>query len=136
MQWSHLKRVLLQFLWPNGAIVLFAMVLIGSGLLRAAVASVADYAAVAVIAAGLMVAWRFHAMRCIAALLAVAALTLALRNVGPSHGASPALFDALSFLLPLNLIALLMVEEFTLSLEPIAYWFGFLTLQAGLLSLT
>lgn len=129
---SEIKRTLKQLVWPNGTIVLIAAVAIASGWLNQLIGSSADYAAVAVIAAGLLTAWRFHAMRSIAGLLLFAAITVGFAH--PVHGT--ALPNALSFLLPLNLVALLMVEEFTLSLEPIGYWIGFATVQAGIIAAT
>ncbi len=136
---SDWKRALTQFVWPNGTIVLIASLAILSGLLNPMIKVAADYASVAVIAAGLLTAWRFHAMRSIAGLLLYAGATFAFtyaNSRAPLGTSSHALFSALSFLLPLNLVALLMVEEFTLSLEPIAYWFGFASVQAGILAAT
>ncbi|HWR15877.1 MAG TPA: GGDEF domain-containing protein [Terriglobales bacterium] len=133
MPQSELKRVLRQLLWPNGTVVLLAAIAIASGLFRKPIAHTADYAAVAVIAAGLLTAWRFHAKRSIAGLLLFAGVTFAFQY---ANAQNPSLGAALSLLLPLNLVALLMVEEFTLSLEPIGYWAGFATVQAGVLAAT
>ncbi len=129
---SDLKRMLTQLVWPNGTIVLIATIAIASGFFNHLIANGSNYAAVAVIAAGVLTAWRFHAMRSIAGLLLFAAVTLAFARAG----AAPALFSALSFLLPLNVVALLLVEEFTLSLEPIGYWLAFAAVQVGVLAVT
>lgn len=136
---SDLKRALKQLVWPNGTIVLLAVLAIASGFFDRAIQGMADYAAVAVIAAGLLTAWRFHAMRSIAGLLLFAAVTFAFlhaSSAAPANSGEFALFSALTFLLPLNMVALLMVEEFTLSLEPIGYWLGFVAVQAGVLAAT
>jgi diguanylate cyclase (GGDEF)-like protein len=123
----------MQLVWPNGTIVLLAAIAIASGFFNQLIARGADYAAVAVIAAGLLTAWRFHAMRSIAGLLLFAAATFGFQHATDNN---QALFHALSFLLPLNLAALLMVEEFTLSVEPIGYWAAFATVQAGVIAAT
>jgi diguanylate cyclase (GGDEF)-like protein len=132
MSLADLRRVLMQLVWPNGTIVLIAAVAIASGFFNRPIASSANYAAVAVIAAGLLTAWRFHAMRSIAGLLLFAGTTFAFAHAS----VAPGLFTALSFLLPLNVVALLLVEEFTLSLEPIGYWISFAAVQAGVLAAT
>lgn len=130
---SGLKRTLAQLVWPNGTIVLIAAALIASGIFSHLIERGSDYAAVAVIAAGLLTAWRFHAMRSIAGLLLFAAVTFGFQYATASNHS---LFHALSFLLPLNIVALLMVEEFTLSFEPLGYWLGFATVQTGVIAAT
>ena len=132
MSTADLQRALKQLVWPNGTIVLIAALAIASGFFSRLIASGANYAAVAVIAAGLLTAWRFHAMRSIAGLLLFAAVTFAFVQAGATHAVSA----ALSFLLPLNVVALLLVEEFTLSLEPLGYWLAFVAVQAGVLAAT
>ena len=127
---SELKREMQQLVWPNGTIVLIAAILVASGLLNSAVRVAADYAAVAVIAGGLLTAWRFHAMRSIAALLLFAASAVLLKQANHGH----VLFNGVSLLLPLNLVAVLMVEEFTLSWQPVGYWVVFVSLQASLVA--
>jgi diguanylate cyclase (GGDEF)-like protein len=129
---ADLKRAITQLVWPNGTIVLFAAIAITSGFFNRLIASGANYAAVAVIAAGLLTAWRFHAMRNIAGLLLFAATTFGFAQAGTTNS----LLTALSFLLPLNIVALLLVEEFTLSLDPLGYWLGFATVQVGVLAAT
>jgi diguanylate cyclase (GGDEF)-like protein len=126
------KRTLKQLVWPNGTIVLVSAIAIASGEMNRLIASSADYAAVAVIAAGLLTAWRFHAMRSIAGLMLFAAMVVGFHHPVQGH----ALSNALSLLLPLNIVALLMVEEFTLSLEPIGYWLVFAAVQGGILAAT
>jgi diguanylate cyclase (GGDEF)-like protein len=133
------QRTLKQLLWPNGTIVLVAVLAMMSGWFDHLIAGVADFAIVAVIAAGLLTAWRFHAVRSIAGLVIFAAAAFAFthaNSAAPIHSADHALYTALSFLLPLNIVALLLVEEFTLSLEPIAYWLAFAAVQAGILAAT
>src|SRR4051812_33715993 len=132
---AELRRTLGQLVWPNGTLVLIAAIAFASGLFRDLVTRGANYAAVAVIAAGLLTAWRFHAMRSIAGLLLFAAAIFAFAQTDVAD-MPPALASALSFLLPLNIVALLLVEEFTLSPEPIAYWFAFIAVQAGVLAVT
>ena len=132
MSLAELKRTLTQLVWPNGTIVLLAALAVASGLFNRLIVSGADYAAVAVIAAGLLTAWRFHAVRGIAALLLFAAFSLTFAHIQ----ATPALSSTLAFLVPLNIVALLLVEEFTLALQPLGYWFGFAAAQAGLLAIT
>jgi diguanylate cyclase (GGDEF)-like protein len=132
MPHSELKRTLQQLVWPNGTIVLIAAIVIASGFLNGAIRVAANYAAVAVIAAGLLTAWRFHAMRSIAGLLLFAISTVSFAHAVYGH----ALYNAICFLLPLNLVAVLMVEEFTLSWQPIGYWAVFISLQAGLIAAT
>jgi diguanylate cyclase (GGDEF)-like protein len=139
MSQVELRRMLSQLVWPNGTIVLIAAIAIASGFFNHLIARGADYATVAVIAAGLLTAWRFHAMRSIAGLVLFAATTFAFAHANAANSinsAAHALFAALCFLLPLNVVALLLVEEFTLSLEPIGYWLGFATVQAGVLAAT
>jgi len=132
MSLTDLKRTLTQLVWPNGTIVLFAALAIASGFFNRLIVSGADYAAVAVIAAGLLTAWRFHAVRSIAGLLLFAAFALAFAQVPMSA----MLLAALSFAMPLNIMALLLVEEFTLAFQPLAYWLGFAAAQAGILAIT
>jgi diguanylate cyclase (GGDEF)-like protein len=127
------KRALKQLVWPNGTIVLVAAAAIASGFFRSVIVSVADNAAVAVIAAGLLTAWRFHAMRSIAGLLLFAGVTFGFQHTTPKN---PDLFHALSLLLPLNVAALLMVEEFTLSLESLGYWSMLVIAQTGAIAAT
>jgi diguanylate cyclase (GGDEF)-like protein len=127
------KRALKQLVWPNGTIVLMAAITIASGYGSQLISRGAVYAAIAVIAAGLLTAWRFHALRSIAALLlfalAMFSFQHAVEGVGP-------LASVLRFLLPLNIVALLMVEEFTLSLESLGYWLAFIALQSGVVAAT
>ena len=132
MSLLDLKRTLTQLVWPNGTIVLLAALAMASGFFNRLIVSGADYAAVAVVAAGLLTAWRFHAVRSIAGLLLFAAFALTFAHVP----ATPMLLAALSFAVPLNIMALLLVEEFTLALQPLAYWLGFATAQAGILAIT
>ena len=127
-----LKRTLQQLVWPNGTIVLIAVALIASGFLDGAIRVAASYALVAIIVSGLLTALRFHAMRSVAALLLFAAVTGSIRHAASGHD----LYNALSFLLPLNLLAVLLVEEFTLSWQPVGYWMIFVALQAGVIAAT
>lgn len=127
------KRLLKQLFWPNGTLVLAATVLVASGFFRSLVAAGSVYAVVAVIAAGLLVAWRFHAVRSMAGLLLFALATFAFQHATPMN---PSLGPALDLLLPLNIVALLMVEEFTLSLESLGYWAIFVTSQAAVIAAT
>lgn len=132
MSLADLKRTLTQLVWPNGTIVLLAALAIASGLFNPLIVSGADYAAVAVIAAGLLTAWRFHAVRSIAGLLLFAAFAWTFAHVPPNRHA----LASLTFVVPLNIVALLLVEEFTLALQPLAYWFGFALAQALILAIT
>jgi diguanylate cyclase (GGDEF)-like protein len=127
------KHALKQLAWPNGAMVLIAVIVIASGFADQLIARGANYAAVAVIAAGLLTAWRFHALRSIAALLLFALATISFQYAVPGSGS---LGSVLRFLLPLNIVALLMVEEFTLSLESLGYWLAFIALQSGVIAAT
>src|SRR5437868_1806286 len=102
MTLADLRRTLGQLVWPNGTLVLIAAIAIASGYFRHLVNAGATYAAVALIAAGLLTAWRFHAMRSIAGLLLFAATTFAFAQTN----APAELATALTFLLPLNLVAL------------------------------
>jgi diguanylate cyclase (GGDEF)-like protein len=133
MPLADLKRIAGQLMWPNGTLVLIAAIAIASGFFNHLIVQGANYAAVAVIAAGLLTAWRFHAVRSIAGLLLFAAATFAFTQ---ANAGNASLFAALSFLLPLNIVALLLVEEFTLSLQPIGYWLMFAAVQAGVLAAT
>ena len=132
MSLAELKRTLKQLVWPNGTIVLIAALAVASGLFDRLIVSGADYAAVAVIAAGLLTAWRFHAVRSIAGLLLFAAFAWTFSHVR----GTPSLVAVLSLLVPLNVVALLLVEEFTLALQPLGYWIGFAAAQAGILAIT
>lgn len=127
------KRAIKQLIWPNGTIVLIAAIAVASGRLDQLIIRGAHYAAIAVIAAGLLTAWRFHALRSMAALLIFALSTFAFQQAGPNNHT---LASVLTFLLPLNLAALLMVEEFTLSLESLGYWLVFAALQSGVVAAT
>jgi diguanylate cyclase (GGDEF)-like protein len=128
--WKHAVK---QLVWPNGTIVLIAAIAIASGYFGQFVNRGAGYAAVAVIAAGLLTAWRFHALRSLAALLLFGLATFSFQYAVPAAGP---LGSVLRFLLPLNLVALLMVEEFTLSLESLGYWLAFIALQSGVVAAT
>lgn len=139
MSLTELRRTLRQLVWPNGTVVSISVVAIASGLFDHLIASGADYAAVAVIAAGLLTAWRFHAVRSMAGLLLFAATALAFSNSNSGAQLAPqthALFPALTLLLPLNVAALLLVEEFTLALQPLTYWLGLMAAQTAMLALT
>jgi diguanylate cyclase (GGDEF)-like protein len=125
---SEIQRTLKQLAWPNGALVMASCLGLAFGASAKVVARSADYAVVAIIAAGLLIAWRFHAMRSMAALVLLAVTAFGME--------SPRVAQVASFLLPLNVIALLMVEEFTLALESIGYWSAFVGLQAVVVAAT
>jgi GGDEF domain-containing protein len=122
MHSAEAQRMLKQLAWPNGVLVIAGCLTVALGWPNPVLVGGANYAAVAVIAAGLLIAWRFHSKRSVAALLLVAATAMGAQLSGAGF--------VVAFLFPLNVLALLMVEEFALSLQSLGYWSAFAGLQA------
>ncbi len=102
LDWTTAKR-LASVVVPEGLLLLAAMIIMQLGALQEALASLAPFAAYGVFAVGALLAWRFHRSQ----MLYTLAL-LALAELGLAHGASS---QVITFLLPLNLVLLMLIPE-------------------------
>ena len=129
--WS--KKILKSMLVPGGAAWLAAVVLLQTGIYSPTVSAAATYYWVAFLA-GFLLAWRFRSSR---AFFTVLSLFLAHRAlvlfsagrvaaIGPGHIA----LEAISLLLPLNLLLLALVRERGLTVPSIAPWLGLLFVES------
>jgi diguanylate cyclase (GGDEF)-like protein len=107
------------FLLPSGLLLIVVAVLLHAGWLNTALPAV-NFFNYVVLAAGLVLAWRFHSSR---AFFALIALLLAQQAIGyfsaghiPVSGPGRAALDAVSVLLPLNFILISLMSEFGLTL--------------------
>jgi diguanylate cyclase (GGDEF)-like protein len=124
-------KALLSFLLPGGLIVLCAVALL-EGREVSPPAAVADFYLYATLAAGTLLAWRFQARR---AFLAFLVMLLADRGMSIAQsGASPAMFDLLAVLLPINLVLLAFADDLAFRLESVGIPAALLLAQAGAVS--
>ena len=124
-------KALLSFLLPGGLIVLCAAALL-QGKSVSPPAAVADFYLYATLVAGSLLAWRFQARR---ALLAFLVMFLADRGMSfAQSGGSPAMFDLLAVLLPINLVLLAFAEDMAFTLESVGVPAALLAAQAGAVS--
>ena len=118
---AALRRATWRLLAPSGFVVLVAAILLHELIVPQGSARAVSGFALALYAAGALLALRFRSMR---ALLACGVLAIATYLVPALSGES---LSALAFLLPLNIAALLLVEEF--ALETVAWWAGMIASQ-------
>ncbi len=108
---------------PGGALLLFAVIIVATGVLRLSVAAIQFYFYALIFAGGLL-AWRFHSSRIIFALIT---LLLAYRAIDFFSPGKPAFsgpgriaFEAIAFLIPLNFIFVSFVRERGFAIPAIA----------------
>ena len=127
------KRTLISLAFPAGVVLLAAVILLETGLVPLS-ASVIDFYYYAVFLAGILLALRFRSSR---VLFALVVLLLAHRSLGffaagsvSSAGPGHIAFEAVAFLLPLNLVILSAVRERGLVLPSIAFHLCLLFVEA------
>jgi len=118
---AALRRATWRLLVPSGFVVIAAAILLHERIVPQGSARAVSGLALAFYAAGALLALRFRSIR---ALLACAVLAIATYLVPALSGES---LSALALLLPLNIAALLLVEEF--ALETVAWWAGMIASQ-------
>jgi diguanylate cyclase (GGDEF)-like protein len=120
-------------LMPGGFLLLVAVVLLESGIVSVPAAAIDSFYYV-VFTAGIVLAWRFHSARVLFALvvllLAHRALEFFSGGRAPSAGPGRIAFEAASFLLPLNFVALAWVRERGLTMATIAPRLGVLFIES------
>lgn len=127
-------RALARLLFPEFAIVLVVVIASRSSSAHVSIAGFAPVFALAVLATGLLLAWRFHRSRLAFATVLLALTWLVMPHPHPSAGAL-ALFHATAALLPLNLLALAITgERGVFSPAGLRRWSA-LALQVGVLAL-
>ncbi len=103
-------RKLAPFAVPEGVIVLVVVIALRWEGLQESVTTLARVYPSAVLAAGLLLGWRFHRSRLLLALLVLALADRALLHLGGGEGAG-VVYGAVALLLPLNLTALAVLPE-------------------------
>lgn len=106
MHWntdSTAARRLAALFVPEGLLLLAAVILLQVDSLQEPLASFARFAAYGVFLVGALLAWRFHRNQ-----LMLALVVLALADLGLASGASR---QAIAFLLPVNLVLLILIPE-------------------------
>src|SRR4051812_3988640 len=118
---------------PGGVLLLIAVMLLQGGLLPISASAVAFYY-FAAFAAGALLAWRFHSSQILFALLFIFLAHRALEFFSAGHpvsiGPGRIAFEAIAFLLPINLVFLLLSRERGLQLPAILPRLGSLFLQS------
>lgn len=104
-----MKRTVYSLLAPGGAIVATVAVLVSLGIARPAMAAVAASSYIAV-GAGVLLAWRFHSLRVLAAVVCVGTADLVVRYSAGGPAAAVTL-DLVALLLPLDLALLSFVDD-------------------------
>ena len=95
---------------PEGVIVLVVVIALRWEGLQESVTTLARVYPSAVLAAGLLLGWRFHRSRLLLALLVLALADRALLHLGGGEGAG-VVYGAVALLLPLNLTALAVLPD-------------------------
>src|SRR5207253_8465231 len=98
---------------PEIPIILAALIFTHSRGLQRSVGTIASYYPYVMFGAGLLLGWRFHRSRLLFALLVLALVDRSLLAFVASHGFTRdhVAFQAIAFLLPLNLAALALTAE-------------------------
>jgi len=118
---------------PGGVALFVAAVLLESGLVPLS-PSVITFYYFAALASGAMLAWRFHSSQVLFAVLTIFLSHRAIEFFSGGHavlsGPGRIAFDAIAFLLPLNLLILALRRETGIQLSALAPYLGFLFLQS------
>jgi diguanylate cyclase (GGDEF)-like protein len=116
------KGTLKSLFVPGGILLLAAVVLLSSGFLSVSAAAV-DFYYYATLAAGILLAWRFHSSRVLFALIMLLLAHRAMEFFSGGHAVSAGpgriAFEAIAFLLPLNFIILALGRERGLSIPAV-----------------
>ena len=101
-------------LWPGGPLCLVAILIFGGGVLALPPVAVAFFY-FGITAMGILIAWRFHSARALFALVTILLAQRALGFFASGHvyhaGPGRIAFEAISFLLPINLACVAWVRE-------------------------
>ncbi|NIM48034.1 MAG: diguanylate cyclase [Gemmatimonadales bacterium] len=110
---SAILRKLTALVVPEGVLLLAVAVLLSWGALQEPLTTLARFYPYAVLAAGVLLAWRFHRSRMLYALVVLALADRAVLHLagGASGGSTDAVFQTVAFLVPLNLLGLTLVSE-------------------------
>ena len=129
--WS--RRSLKAWVVPGGVLLLFAAALLQGGFLTLSAPAI-DFYYFAVFAAGFLLAWRFHSSRVMFALVTLLLAHRALEfftsgRILPS-GPGRIAFEAVAFLIPVNLVVSSFVQERGLTVPAIASRLGLLFIES------
>jgi GGDEF domain-containing protein len=109
-------------LLPHGLLLITVAVLLHAGWLTTVLPAV-NFLNYAVLAVGLLLAWRFHSSRAVFALLALLLAQQAILYSSAGHipltGSGRAAFDAIALLLPLNFLLISLMSESGLSFSQV-----------------
>jgi len=127
------KGILRSLLWPGGALLLAAIVILQAGAVAVAPSSVNFYY-YAVFVAGVLLAWRFHSSRVMFMLLTLLLAQRAMEFFGDgkvsAHGPGRIAFEAVALLVPLNFIILSWARERGFTVEASAQRLGLLFFES------
>ena len=118
---------------PGGLLLLAAVLLLQTGVVPLSASAIHFYY-YAVFLAGSFLAWRFHSSRILFALITVFLAYRALEFFSPGRfvpsGSGRAAFEAIAFLIPLNLVFIAFVREKGLAISSIAPRLGLLFFES------
>jgi len=125
--------MLKSLLVPGGLLLLVAAVLLRSGVVPISASAIAFYY-YSVFAAGVVLAWRFHSSQVLFGLVFLFLANRAVEFFSSSHAVSAGpgriAFEAIAFLLPINLVALSLSRERGLRLSAVGSRLGSLFVQS------
>ena len=130
---SGIRSTLRQLAIPNGALLAVAALLLSWKLKAVFAPPGGEFIALTIAVAGILLAWRLHSPR----LMLMLALLLVSERAWMMAWAwrEPALRNTLALLLPLNVAALLLVDDAFVDWEAFAWWGGLIAVQAAGVSL-
>lgn len=127
---SSVGNALRTFVVPAGVVLLGLATLLQIGVLNVPNAQVADFYWYVAFGVGVLLAWRFHSMRVLFSLAA-----LALASKAPAALPGEAVVAAIAILLPMNLLAFSLLDERGFTTPEFALRGGFFFLQFVLIAL-
>jgi diguanylate cyclase (GGDEF)-like protein len=119
-----------QLVVPNGALLAAAALLLPWKLGGIFTPPGGKFIALAIAAAGILLAWRLRSPRLMLMLVLLVATERVWMWMWAGHASEPALRNALTVLLPLNVAILLLVDDAYVDWEAFAWWGGLISVQA------
>ncbi len=129
-------RAAFDVVFPEGILLLLVIALLERGVLDASLAGVTRVAPYVVLAAGLLLAWRFHHGRILVGLVVLALADRALLHLVPDLTAGPGnvLLQAVALVVPLNLAGLAVAPERGVFTRTGAVWWAVVAAQGALIA--
>ncbi len=127
---SGLSSPLRQFVIPNGALLAAAALLLPWKLGAVFAPPGGEFIALAIAAAGVLLAWRLRSPRLMLMLALLLVTERAWMWAAHAYPHEPAIRGALAVLLPLNVAVLLLVDDAYVDWEAFAWWGGLIAVQA------